>query len=311
MSLKPIDCVGIKVFALFILLSLAGCSTVSEMKETKGEGDARAVGNSFEEDWEAANYAVNAIPLPLVSSDKDETSGTIIASTPASGLSWGENIAVFVDSVSENKTVVEVISKPALATNIFAPDWTVPIFNNMNRKLVKLHFKPTLFLVQATYDRLPQEVKDALQDRYEIRPYDAQLVGRIIERQVQNVSSAGSTTGSDVGSSLASAVYVNNAISSGGYNMWTDIAVGVLGGVAGSGANKAPRERYLIQYTIRNLDGQIKSTTVSKTSPIGLPIGECFDLKTGQAIDEIHCTGMTSSDIKKMYLQPRKTETKK
>lgn len=311
MSIKPMDYVGIKVLALFILLSLAGCSTVSEMKETKGDGDARTFDNSFEEVWEAANYAVNAIPLPLVSSDKDESSGTIIASTPARDISWGENIAVFVNAESENKTVVEVVSKPALATNIFAPDWTVPIFNNINRKLVRLHIKPTLFLVQPTYDRLPQSVKDGLQDRYEIRLYDAQLVGRIIERQVQNVSSAGSTTGSDVGSSLASAVYVNNAISSGSYNMWTDIAVGVLGGVAGSGANKAPSERYLIQYTIRNLDGQIKSTTVSKTSPIGLPIGECFDLKSAQTIDEIYCKDMTSSDIKKMYLQPRKTETEK
>lgn len=292
-----------RVLLLLLVAGTVGCSTVSGMKDTQGEGQAKTFNHNYELVWKATSASVYALGLPVVSTEQSEGSGLIIASTPARDFTWGENVAIFVTKIDATETKVEVVSKRALATNIFAPDWTAPMFAEVTRQIVNLNAKPRAYLVRSTFDQLPEALKNQLMNKYDIQLYSNKQIGRVVERQVQNVSTPGSTAGSEVGSALASAVYVNNAISGGNYNMWTDISVGVLGGIAGSGGNKAPTERYIIQYSIRNLDDEISSRTVQKTSPIGVPIGECFNLETASAVDEIYCRGMSRTDIEKRFLQ--------
>lgn len=257
---------------VLLLVTLAGCSTVSDLKEAKGEGVTRTFDYDYDQVWEASLFSVRALGLPIVSSDKTDDAGRILASTPMQGTTWGENIAVFIDPAEPNKSTVEVISKRVLATNIFAEDWTDPLLSRISSKLREMNAKPVIYLVQSAYDNLGRQTKEQLDERYDVRLHNDQVTGRLIERQVQNVSTPRSTTGSTVGSSLASAVYLDNAISDGSYNMWTDLAVGVMGGIAGAGANKAATEQYRIQYSIRNLDGEIRFTTVTRPSPIGAPM---------------------------------------
>jgi hypothetical protein len=160
--------------------------------------------------------------------------------------------------------------------------------------------KPELTLVRTAFNGLSTKEKTELSQKYHITFYDNNSIGLITERQVQNVSQTGSTVGSDVGSSLASAVYINNAIPKGSYNMWTDIAIGVLGGIAGSGGNKAPIEQYVIVYTIKNLDGDVKTATVRQSSTIGHSVGACYNLANAKVIEGDYCR-MTTEKIREKY----------
>lgn len=163
------------------------------------------------------------------------------------------------------------------------------------------NIKPRALVLTVAFEKLKTKEQETMREQYDLEYYENDTTGKITERQVQDISKAGSTAGSEIGSSLASAIYINNAIPRASYNMWTDIAVGVLGGVAGAGGNQAPVQQYIINYTVRTLSNQLKSRDVRQGSPIGEPIGACFDLSQGKAIDEGLCS-MTADDIRKKYL---------
>ena len=163
------------------------------------------------------------------------------------------------------------------------------------------NLKPEAIVLNTAFEKLTAKEQEKIKERYDLRLYDADTIGLVAERQVQNISTQGSATGSEVGSSLASAVYVNRALSSGSYNMWTDIAVGVLGGVAGAGGNRAPVQQYIVNYTVRTLDNKLKSVETIQPSAIGEPIGSCFSLQIQRAVDSEFCS-MTVDDIRKKYL---------
>jgi hypothetical protein len=50
-------------------------------------------------------------------------------------FSYGENIAIFFKTKNEEETEVEVVSKRAMETNIFAPDWSKDIHNELQMAL--------------------------------------------------------------------------------------------------------------------------------------------------------------------------------
>ena len=51
-------------------------------------------------------------------------------------MSYGENVAIFVESVNGvTKTRVEVVSKKSMATNIFAPNWSKEILDKLALKM--------------------------------------------------------------------------------------------------------------------------------------------------------------------------------
>lgn len=50
-------------------------------------------------------------------------------------LSYGENVAIFVEPAGRNQTKVEVVSKRAMAANIFAPDWAPELLQKLDAAL--------------------------------------------------------------------------------------------------------------------------------------------------------------------------------
>lgn len=106
------------------LLSPVGCTTIADARNSKGKGLAHTDEGSFDTVWESIPKAIKALgeggPL-IVGENKQE--GYILAQGKMSFVSYGENVAVFVEKVDETKTKVEVVSKRTLATNIVAADW--------------------------------------------------------------------------------------------------------------------------------------------------------------------------------------------
>jgi hypothetical protein len=65
--------------------------------------------------------------------------GYILAQRGITAFSYGENVAIFVESVNGvTRTRVEVVSKKAMATNVFAPDWSKEILDKLDEKLKKI-----------------------------------------------------------------------------------------------------------------------------------------------------------------------------
>lgn len=127
-----------KFFATFfvaaILLSASGCTTLADARAAKGSGVSRTYAASKEEVWKAVPSVLVALGLQLVSDNKQE--GYILAQRGMTAFSYGENVAIFVESIGGvTKTRVEIVSKKVMATNIFAPSWENDILNKLDEKL--------------------------------------------------------------------------------------------------------------------------------------------------------------------------------
>lgn len=121
-------------FAAAILLSASGCSTLADARAAKGSGVSRTYAASQDEVWKAVPSVLVAIGLQLVSDNKQE--GYILAQRGITAFSYGENVAIFVESIGGvTKTRVEIVSKKVMATNIFAPSWENDILNKLDEKL--------------------------------------------------------------------------------------------------------------------------------------------------------------------------------
>ena len=73
-----------------------------------------------------------AAGLKFVSAKREDN--TVLAQRGITPFSWGENVAIFVEKVSEDKASVEIASKKAMETNVLAPNWTKPILDQLDRR---------------------------------------------------------------------------------------------------------------------------------------------------------------------------------
>ncbi|MBK9574155.1 MAG: hypothetical protein IPO43_16255 [Rhodoferax sp.] len=122
-------------FAATALMS--GCSTLADARSAKGTGPAREYAASVDQVWKAMPAVLAELSLPLVGENKAE--GYILAQRGITAFSYGENVAIFVESVNGiTRTRVEVVSKKSMATNVFAPDWSNEILDKLGEKLKKI-----------------------------------------------------------------------------------------------------------------------------------------------------------------------------
>ena len=127
--------IGLKLACIALLfLYIQGCATMADSISAKGTGQYRVYEKSFDEVWEAVISVVTGTQLSLVTKNKE--TGQILAQKGVSALSYGENVAIFVERVgSVVRTRVEVVSKKAMATNVFATNWEKNILEKLDLKL--------------------------------------------------------------------------------------------------------------------------------------------------------------------------------
>lgn len=121
--------------AAFAALALAtGCTTLADARAAKGSGPSREYAASMDKVWNTIPAVLKELELPLVSQNRAE--GTVLAQRGITAFSYGENVAIFVEPVGgQVRTRVEIVSKKAMQTNIFAPDWSVEILDKLGEKL--------------------------------------------------------------------------------------------------------------------------------------------------------------------------------
>jgi len=122
------------IAALVVLSFTSACATLADAKAAKGSGTSREYAASMDKVWSAIPMVLSELRLPLV--DQNRAEGTILAQRGVTPFSYGENVAIFVEPVAAStRTRVEIVSKKAMATNMFAPDWSNEILDMLNEKL--------------------------------------------------------------------------------------------------------------------------------------------------------------------------------
>jgi hypothetical protein len=120
--------------AIAALSFVSGCANLADAKAARGSGVSREYAASMDKVWNAIPVVLKELELPLVSQNRGE--GTILAQRGVTAFSYGENVAIFVESVGGvTRTRVEIVSKRAMATNVFAPDWSTEILDKLGQKL--------------------------------------------------------------------------------------------------------------------------------------------------------------------------------
>jgi hypothetical protein len=122
---------------LMAMLALSSaCSTLADAQQSKGTGTTRVYQAPYDAVWDATLNAVNTSGLALVSERKTE--GKILAQRGMTAFSYGENVAIFVESApNQEGTRVEVVNKKSLAVNITAANWDSRIFKTLDAKFKK------------------------------------------------------------------------------------------------------------------------------------------------------------------------------
>jgi len=130
------------VLGALTMLSLAtGCATLGgpprRRRALAWPGNTR---RPIDKVWGAIPVVLSELQLPLVSQNRAD--GTVLAQRGITPLSYGENVAIFVESVNQAKTRVEVTSKKAMArtysrrtgARIFWTSWARSFGSTSNRK---------------------------------------------------------------------------------------------------------------------------------------------------------------------------------
>ena len=125
--------VVIQLLSVVLLLSTGGCNTVYDARDAKGFGIPRVFDVPFDTVWDTVPEAISRLGLDVI--DENQKQRYMLAVKGATLLSFGENVAVFVDEVHDKRTRVEVVSKRAMEINIFAPNWAEPILDELSEML--------------------------------------------------------------------------------------------------------------------------------------------------------------------------------
>jgi hypothetical protein len=115
-----------------ILFSIPGCATLADAQRARGTGPSKIYNVSSDQIWDVMQTVISEVGLDYAGENRKE--GYVLAQRSISAFSYGENVAIFIEPQGKDKTRVEVVSKKAMATNIFAPDWSGPIFEKLDQR---------------------------------------------------------------------------------------------------------------------------------------------------------------------------------
>lgn len=116
-----------------LLLNVSGCASVGVAQDAKGTGVKRIYQKPVSEAWRAMRNAVVSTGGVIKEEDKEDCS--VLSEYGVSWFSWGERVGVFCRAVTPTQTEIEIVSKPAVSTNVTATDWTSAIFRQLDSHL--------------------------------------------------------------------------------------------------------------------------------------------------------------------------------
>jgi len=152
--------------------------------------------------------------------------------------------------------------------------------------------KTSLTINQLLWTEFSQSERATLLDKFpNLELIPAESVGIIQSVQAVNRSTIGTNSGAVLGGALAQTMYIDKAFSGSGknYSATTQLGAGLLGALLGSSLDSSPTSRFIFNYGIRTLDGQMREVRVESGDEFTRPAGQCVTLPEVAPAPIGHC----------------------
>lgn len=158
---------------------------------------------------------------------------------------------------------------------------------------------------ERVWMELREPERAALKENYYVSVMPATEYGIILNVQVVDESIPGRSGGSQLGSAVGSAAYIDHAF--GGRN-WNYSASGhlgasLLGSIIGGSMDAPPVPIFRSRYTITDLRGNVRTFDRVDSRPFTMPVGTCVSVP-GLIISERSICQMDVSAIRSEFIQP-------
>jgi outer membrane lipoprotein SlyB len=114
----------------------------------------------------------------------------------------------------------------------------------------------------------------------QIETIPSETLGIIQSVQAVNRSTAATNSGAALGGALGQALYIDNAFrgNSTNYSATAQLGVALLGAVVGSSLDSAAQSRFIFNYGVKTLDGELREVRVEAVDEFTRPVGQCVFL---------------------------------
>lgn len=150
-----------------------------------------------------------------------------------------------------------------------------------------------LNIPQHIWDGLTVDQRKTIGDRYMVNVLEGKSYGVIIDAQGLNESTRGTTAGSQLGSRVASAAYVDNAFAGSprnwNYSASGHLAAQLAGAVIGSMADKPGEAKFRARYTIKTGVGGVEYVEENRSDALRHSVGICVTTRPIKPIDFDTC----------------------
>ena len=277
-----------KLFILFIALIVSGCSTIknSETYAKKGE---------WESTFTSIAVSVNSGSQESILKAQELASNHHQIKEYSLNLFSEQNI----NDLSESNENIEYLRFRLKAYCIInSQNDCDEAINRLN--IAQKNIKPSINTLLSLFNQLTAQEKQKLLDKYRVNFLSDSEIGIVTDRQVQNISTLGSNVGAEIGGAVGATAYISNATPS-SYSMKSDLTSTALGALAGAVLlNKSPTEQYVIRYSLKLRNGEIRQVDQLSSTPLGQSIGMCVSMAGAILIDQSLCT-MTLAEFRVKY----------
>ena len=156
---------------------------------------------------------------------------------------------------------------------------------------------------RSVWEELSDAERTKLQEDRFVSVKDDSNFGRVIDRQLFDASTNGTTAGSQLGAVLGQAQYVDNSIPKGTYSATGQVGAAILGAVIGSSLDQSGSRTFVMRYAIKRLDGKVSYADRYESTSLGESIGVCVNLQA-QQVDQDICE-LTAESLRAGLLKPR------
>lgn len=132
-----------------------------------------------------------------------------------------------------------------------------------------------LVVSSATWEKLSPVQRQQIQSERTVKVLQGNEYGLVADIQSVDQSTPATYGGAALGSGAAQALYIGRALDGGSYTPAMHLAVGLLGGVAGSALDSQAVQKHTHRYTIQLGNGEVQYLDETKASQFRHSIGVC------------------------------------
>lgn len=165
------------------------------------------------------------------------------------------------------------------------------------------HAAPELKISQHVWLEFSNSEKAAILSKFpQVETIPSETIGLIQSVQTVNRSTAATSSGASLGGALGQALYIDNAFRGSGsnYSATTQLGAALLGATIGSTLDSGAQSRFVFNYGVKTLDGEIREVRVESGEEFTRPVGQCVFLPSISPAPASLCSADKVQFLKKL-----------